>query len=267
MLKDNNLIGAVLVFRQEVRQFTANQIALITNFAAQAVIAIENARLLNELRQSLEQQTATADVLKVISRSTFDLQTVLETLVASAASLCAADKSAIWQRDGELLRLWAANAVTHEAVQYATEHPLQVGRNNAAGGAALEGKAAHILDVLADTGYSATSLRDAAGYRTVLAVPLLRGGVVIGVFALTRQEVRPFSEKQIELVTTFADQAVIAIENARLLNELRQTLEQQTATAQVLQVISSSTGPLRACLQRCWRTPPASAKPNLDHSI
>jgi GAF domain-containing protein len=267
MLKDNNLIGAVLVFRQEVRQFTANQIALITNFAAQAVIAIENARLLNELRQSLEQQTATADVLKVISRSTFDLQTVLETLVASAASLCAADKSAIWQRDGELLRLWAANAVTHEAVQYATEHPLQVGRNNAAGGAALEGKAAHILDVLADTEYSATSLRDAAGYRTVLAVPLLRGGVVIGVFALTRQEVRPFSEKQIELVTTFADQAVIAIENARLLNELRQTLEQQTATAQVLQVISSSTDPLRACLQRCWRTPPASAKPNLEHSI
>jgi GAF domain-containing protein len=244
MLKDNNLIGAVLVFRQEVRQFTANQIALITNFAAQAVIAIENARLLNELRQSLEQQTATADVLKVISRSTFDLQTVLETLVASAASLCAADKSAIWQRDGELLRLWAANAVTHEAVQYATEHPLQVGRNNAAGRAALEGKAAHILDVLADTEYSATSLRDAAGYRTVLAVPLLRGGVVIGVFALTRQEVRPFSEKQIELVTTFADQAVIAIENARLLNELRQTLEQQTATAQVLQVISSSTGDL-----------------------
>ena len=155
--------------------------------------------------------------------------------MASAASLCAADKSAIWQRDGELLRLWAANAVTHEAVQYATEHPLQVGRNNAAGRAALEGKAAHILDVLADTEYSATSLRDAAGYRTVLAVPLLRGGVVIGVFALTRQEVRPFSEKQIELVTTFADQAVIAIENARLLNELRETTEEVVKLNQQLE--------------------------------
>ena len=221
------------------------------NFAAQAVIAIENTRLLNELRKSLLQQTATADVLKVISRSTFDLQTVLDTLVASAASLCVADKSAIWQRDGEFLRLWATDAVTPEAVQYATEHPLQVGRNSATGRAALEGKAVHILDVLADAEYGATSLREAAGYRTVLGVPLLRTGAVIGVFALTRQEVSPFSEKQIELVTTFADQAVIAIENARLFEaeqqrtrELTKSLEQQTATSEVLQVISSSPGDL-----------------------
>ena len=185
-------------------------------------------------------------MLKVISRSTFDLQTVLDTLVASAASLCVADKSAIWQRDGEFLRLWATNAVTPEAVQYATEHPLQVGRNSATGRAALEGKAVHILDVLADAEYGATSLREAAGYRTVLGVPLLRTGAVIGVFALTRQEVSPFSEKQIELVTTFADQAVIAIENARLLTELRHSLEQQTATAELLQIINQSPGDLAA---------------------
>ena len=243
MLKDEELIGSFSVYRQEVRAFTDKQIALGQNFADQAVIAIENARLLNELRQSLERQTATADVLKVISRSTFDLQTVLDTLVVSAASLCVADKSAIWRRDGDFLRLWATNGVTPEAVQYATEHALQVGRDSAAGRALR----VHVLDVLADAEYGATSLRDAAGYRTVLGVPLLRAGTVIGVFALTRQEVSPFTEKQIELVTTFADQAVIAIENARLLNELRQrtndlseALEQQTATSEVLQIISSS---------------------------
>ena len=226
MLKNDELIGAIGLFRHEVRPFTDKQIELVQNFATQAVIAIENARLLNELRQSLEQQTATADVLKVISRSTFDLQTVLDTLVVSAASLCVADKSAIWQRDGEFLRLWATNEVTPQAAQYAAEHPLRVGRNSAAGRAALEGEVVHIVDVLADAEYSETSLRDVVGYRTVLGVPLLRDGTVIGVFALTRHEVSPFSDKQIELVTTFADQAVIAIENARLLSELRERTEE-----------------------------------------
>ena len=200
MLKEDELIGSFTVYRREVRPFTDKQIALVTNFAAQAVIAIENARLLNELRELLQQQTATADVLKVISRSIFDLQTVLDTLVASAASLCVADKSAIWQRDGEFLRLWATNAVTPEAVQYATEHPLQVGRNSATGRAALDGKAVHILDVLADAEYGATSLRETVGYRTALGVPLLRTGAVIGVFALTRQEVSPFMTLELAAV-------------------------------------------------------------------
>jgi GAF domain-containing protein len=244
LLRDGETIGAFAVTRSKARPFSDDQIKLLTTFSDQAVIAIENARLLNELRESLQQQTATADVLKVISRSTFDLQTVLNTLVLSATSLCVADMSAIYQRDGEFLRLWATTGVTPEAAQYGAEHPLQVGRNSASGRAALEGEAVHILDVLADAEYGATSLRDAAGYRTVLGVPLLRAGTVIGVFALTRREVSPFSEKQIELVTTFADQAVIAIENARLLNELRQSLEEQTATSDVLRVISSSPGEL-----------------------
>jgi GAF domain-containing protein len=238
MLKNDTLIGLITIVRQEVRPFADKQIALVTNFAAQAVIAIENARLLNELRQSLEQQTATAEVLKLISRSTFELQTVLETLVGSAASLCAADKSAIWQRDGDLLRLWATDAVMPEALQYATEHPLEVGRSNAAGRAALEGEIVHILDVLADSEYNAADLRDAAGYRTVLAVPLLRAGVVIGVFALTRQEIRPFTDKQIELVKNFAAQAVIAIENARLLGELRERTDQLQAQSNELATLN-----------------------------
>jgi class 3 adenylate cyclase len=235
MLKQDELAGAFILCRQVVRPFSDKQIELVKNFAAQAVIAIENARLLSELRQSLEQQTATADVLKVISRSTFDLQAVLETLVASAAGLCVAGRSAIWQRDGEYLRLWAVHGATAEAVQYANEHPLQVGRNSGAGRAALEGKVVHMPDVLADAEYSATALRDAAGYRTVLGVPLLRAGSVIGVFALTRHEVSPFSEKQIELVTTFADQAVIAIENARLLSELRKRTEEVLSLNQQLE--------------------------------
>ena len=249
LIKDAEVIGALTIFRREVRSFTDKQIDLVRNFAAQAVIAVENARLLAELRESLEQQTATADVLKVISRSTFDLQIVLDTLISSATKLCAADKGAIWQRDGELLRMSASYGVPPEAVQYALEHPLPPGRSTAMARAALERRAVHIRDVFADPDYSATGLADAAQYRTALGVPLLRDGIMIGAFALTRTEVNPFVDKQIELVTTFADQAVIAIENARLLGELRESLEQQTATADVLQVISSSQGELGPVFQ------------------
>jgi signal transduction histidine kinase/DNA-binding response OmpR family regulator len=247
MLKDNELIGAMGIYRQEVRPFTEKQIELVQSFAAQAVIAIENARLLNELRESLQQQTATADVLKVISRSTFDLQAVLDTLVNSAALLCRADRAAIrLARDGSYHHV-ASYGFTPEQMDYMKHHPWKADRGSVGGRAVLEGKAVQVADVKADPEFKLMRGPGFQNVRTTLGVPLVREGAPIGALIMTRNVVEPFTVKQIELVTTFADQAVIAIENVRLFDEvqartreLTQSVEELRALGEVSKIVNST---------------------------
>ena len=246
----NALVGAFVIFRQEVKPFTDKQVELVKNFASQAVIAIENARLLNELRQSLEQQTATADVLEVVSSSLGDLEPVFATMLEKAVRICDATFGNIYRWDGEALHLVA----THDTPPaFAEARKQSLPSTNRIVSGILETKTpVHIPDAAAMPGYidrsdlAAVQSVELGGVRTLLAVPMLKEEELIGSFTVYRQEVRPFTDKQIALVQNFAAQAVIAIENARLLNELKQSLEQQAATANVLDVISRSAFDLHA---------------------
>jgi len=259
LLRERAAIGVIILTRKQARPFAQKQIELVTTFADQAVIAIENTRLLNEQRQSLEQQTATADVLKVISRSTFDLQTVLDTLVESATRLCHADNTHIFLRDGDVYRLASSCGFAPDYVEFLKQNPVAPGDRGRAGliaRVASDGRIVHIPDALADPDYKWADAQRLGGYRAMLGIPMLREGSLIGVMSLTRSAPEPFTDKQIELLTTFADQAVIAIENVRLFDEVQQrtrelseSLQQQTATADVLKVISRSAFDLQTVLQ------------------
>jgi GAF domain-containing protein len=256
LIREDRALGTILVRRAEVRPFNDKHIALLKTFADQAAIAIENARLLNELRQrtedlreSLEQQTATSDVLKAISRSAFDLDSVLTTLTESAKTLCGAPHGIIYRREGEVYRYAASTTdVPSDYREYEQRTQITVDRGTLIGRVALEKGAVQIADAWNDPEYKEQDRARRAGARAMLGVPLLRGGEPIGAFGLSRNEPVPFTQRQVELVQTFADQAVIAIENARLFNEvqartseLQESLEYQIATADVLNVISRST--------------------------
>ena len=257
MLKSSNVVGAIVIYRTQVRPFTEKQIELVKNFAAQAVIAIENARLLNELRhrtndltESLEQQTATSDVLGVISSSPGQLQAVFDIILKNANRLCDAKFSALFIYENGLIRVPSHVDLPRQLA----EHFHKRNDQPPIPGTAIETlirtkRLIHIPDQRGSPEGLSSPATTLAGARTYLAVPLLKDGNVIGAIAIFRREVRPFADKQIQLVQNFASQTVIAIENARLLNELRQSLEQQTATADVLRIISSSPGALEPVFQ------------------
>jgi len=269
LLRDNEPIGIIVLSRQRVEPYTERQIELVRTFADQAVIAMENARLLSELQarthdleESLEYQTATSDVLNVISRSTADVQPVLDTLVDTAARLCGAESAGIYIREGEAYRPAASSFSASEPEHWAAlrQRTMVPGRSSMTGRVALEGRVVHITDIRTDPDFALPETLT-SGRRTMLGVPLLREGAVLGTINVSRKRVQPFTARQIELVRTFADQAVIAMENARLLGELQartrdleEALEYQTATSDVLNVISRSTSDVQPVLDTAVET-------------
>ena len=253
MLKENDLVGAIAIHSKEARPFTDKQIELLENFASQAVIAIENARLLNELRQrtddlteSLEQQTATSKVLEVISRSAFDLHAVFEAVAESSVRLCGADRANIFRFDGDVLRVAAAFNAPQKLMDWLERNPIRPGRHSVVARAALEHRTIHVADVLADPEHT-YGAKNIEPFRTVLGAPILKGDDLLGVILVYHTEVRPFTDKQMALVETFADQAAIAIENVRLLDELRhrtdelgRSVEELRALGEVSQAVNST---------------------------
>jgi len=235
LLKDNELMGSFVVGRKEIRPFADKQIEVVQNFAAQAVVAIQNARLLHELRETLRQQSVAADVLKIISRSAFDLQAVLDTLVESATELSEAQDAFLYLLAGDVFQATARSGFSPEFLKYMESNPPRLDRGSVVGRTAIDAGVVHISDVLADPTFTRHDAQKIGGFRTALGVPLLREGKVIGVIFLSRTKPQPFTDKQIELVTIFADQAVIAIENTRLIAELRQRTDQLGRSVAALQ--------------------------------
>ena len=261
MLKEKELVGAISIYRSDVRLFSNKQIELVQNFAAQAVIAIENTRLLNELRESLEQQTATADVLRVISSSPGELGPVFQTMLENAARVCEAKFGNIFTLENGAMQPVASLGEPEPLTEFFQKGPHRPHEDAPAMRVARTKQPVHVIDFATERAYIernrlAIAAVELGGIRTLLVVPMLKENELIGAFAVYRQEVRPFTDKQIELIKNFAAQAVIAIENTRLLNELRQrtndlseALEQQTATSEVLSVISRSRGELELVFQ------------------
>ena len=241
LLRGAKAIGAIGIRRTEVRPFTDRQIELLETFAAQVVIAIENVRLFTETKEALERQTATADILRVISSSPTDLQPVFDVIVQSAVRLCDGLFAGLFRFDGELIHFAAQHNFTPEGIEAVRRtFPVRPTRALGSGRAILRRAVVHIPDVEVDPEYAHQAMTRAVGFRSGLWVPMMREGAPIGVISVVRAEPGPFSDNQIELLKTFADQAVIAIENVRLFNETKEALEQQTATAEILRVIASS---------------------------
>src|SRR5215469_3186746 len=272
LLRENALIGVLTLARSRVEPFSNKQISLVQNFAAQAVIAIENTRLLHELRESLQQQTAIAEILGVISRSLGDLAPVFETMLANAVQLCQARFGLLYLHEDGALRTIASHNVPPAFADSRKRGPIRPGPGGALGQAIRTKQTAHIADLAATPTYAerdppAVSAVELGGVRTVIAVPMLKDNEIIGIISIFRQEVRPFTDKQVALLANFAAQAVIAIDNARLLNEQRQSLERQTATSEVLRVISSSPGQLEPVFEAMLANAMRICEANFGHLL
>jgi signal transduction histidine kinase/putative methionine-R-sulfoxide reductase with GAF domain len=254
LVRDGKAIGSIGTVRLGPTRFSEKELRLLKTFADQAVIAIENARLFNETKEALERQTATANILEVISSSPTNVQPVLDAVATSAARLCEADDALIQLREGDSVRYVAQHGTLPTLQSFFEARPLNPGR--VTDRAVLEGRHFHIADLQAEAKQFPEGSAQAkeVGIRTLLVVPLMREGSAIGAILMRRKEKRPFSEQQIELVKTFADQAVIAIENARLFNETKEALERQRASADILRVIATSPSDVKPVLDEMAET-------------